>query len=128
LEKYNAPENKVILKHDFNISPTDMSTQVKDKNADSINNTANEYKKYFADRQQNPGFRVQVGVFERYEGAKEMVNSLRQLFTEPVTVINEYKDNKPVFKVRIGQFSTPEEAENFKKILFNEYNMTGIVL
>ena len=72
-------------------------------------------------------FRVQVGVFERYQGANEMVNALRQLFTEPVSVVNEYKDGAPIFKVRIGQFSSSEDAEKFKLILKSEYNMDGII-
>ncbi|MBK8668488.1 MAG: SPOR domain-containing protein [Saprospiraceae bacterium] len=62
-----------------------------------------------------------------YEGAKEMVNALRQLFVEQISVTNEYKESMPIFKVKIGQFATKDEAEAFKKILKDEYNMDGIV-
>ena len=73
-------------------------------------------------------FRVQVGVFQRHEGANEMVKTLQQLFVEQVTVTNELKNGVPVYKVRLGQFTTQSEAENFKNTLKNEYNMIGIVI
>ena len=56
-----------------------------------------------------------------------MVNTLRQLFTEPVTVVNEYTNNSPVFKVRIGQFYSIQDADRFRQNLKTEYNMDGIV-
>ncbi len=127
LDKHNAPENKVIIRHDFNTAPSASSKNTEVILSESMQQTNDEFNKYFFKPQTKSVFRVQVGVFERYQGANEMVNTLRQLFTEPVTVVNEYRDNAPVFKVRIGQFSSSEEAEKFKQILKNEYNMEGII-
>jgi len=124
LEKYNAPEHKKVVKYDFNTSPT----QAKRAQSESMKQTASEYTKYFDEPQKNDVFRVQVGVFQRHEGANEMVKTLQQLFVEQVTVTNELKNGVPVYKVRLGQFTTQSEAENFKNTLKNEYNMIGIVI
>lgn len=126
LEKYNAEENKIIIKHDFNTSPINVAGQT-EKESESMRATSEEYKRYFEEKQDRSAFRVQVGVFQRYEGAKEMVSALRQLFVEQVTVVNEYENGSPVFRVKIGQFRTKEEAEAFKNVLMKEYEMAGIV-
>lgn len=128
LNKYNAPEHKVATKHDFNTSPNTSFKENDIKESESMKQSANEYKKYYSEKQTNNAFRVQVGVFERYEGAADMVQTLKQFFVEQVTVTNEYKNGVPVFKVRIGQFETAEQAENFKKVIKNEYNMDGIII
>ncbi|MBK9733655.1 MAG: thioredoxin family protein [Saprospiraceae bacterium] len=127
LDKHNAPENKVIMRHDFNISPSKLIVDPEIKENDSMLLSEEEYKKYFEQEQTQSSFRVQVGVFERYKGADDMVNTLRQIFLEPINVVNEFRNEVPIFKVRIGQFSTYEEAESFRKILKTEYNMNGIV-
>lgn len=128
LEKYNAPEHKIATKHDFNTSPNNARHQNDIKESESMKVSANEYKKYYAEKQTHNAYRVQVGVFERYEGAADMVQTLKQFFGEQVTVTNDYKDGIPVFKVRIGQFETAEQAESFKKSIKAEYNMEGIII
>jgi len=127
LEKHNSSENKEIQRHEFNTSPSATLKNQEVVVSESMQQSRDEYHKYFYSPQTGTTYRVQVGVFERYQGASDMVNTLRQLFTEPVSVINEYKNNSPVFKVRIGQFSSSEEAEKFKLILKSEYNMEGII-
>lgn len=127
LDKYNAPEHKALIKYDFNTSPNTLTKQNDIKQSESMLESAAEYNKFYNQKQTQNAYRVQVGVFERYEGAADMVQTLRQFFVEQVTVTNEYRDGVPVFKVRIGQFGTQNEAENFKKILKAEYNMSGIV-
>lgn len=128
LEKHNNPKNKVIIRHEFNTAPSSLFNKEESIVSESMLENNEEYDTYFFKPQTNTVFRVQVGVFERYQGANDMVNTLRQLFTEPVSVINEYKDNAPIFKVRIGQFRSTEEARKFKQILKNEYNMEGVIL
>jgi thioredoxin 1 len=127
LEKHNAAENKIIIRHDFNTAPSAALKKPEVVISESMLQTSEEYNKYFYKSQTGTMYRIQVGVFERYQGASDMVNTLRELFTEPVSVINEYKNNAPMFKVRVGQFITSEEAERFKQILKNEYNIEGIV-
>ena len=127
LDKYNAPEHRQIIKHEFNTSPSDIKSEQPLKESETMMLSAAEYKKYFTQQQSESAYKVQVGVFQRYEGAKEMVNALRQLFVEQISVTNEYKESMPIFKVKIGQFATKDEAEAFKKILKDEYNMDGIV-
>lgn len=124
LEKYNAPENKKVVKHDFNTSPA----IVKNMPSESMKKSSAEMMKPFVEKEKGNLFRVQVGVFERFEGANEMVRSLQQLFSEQVTLTNEYRNGSPVFKVRIGQFQTHKEAESFKNAIKTDYNMDGIVI
>jgi thiol-disulfide isomerase/thioredoxin len=128
LEKHNAPENKLIIKHDFNVSPSQTAKNAALGETDGMKISREEYDKYYLQKQSAPAFTVQVGVFQKYNGANDMVNFLRQMFLEPVSVTNEYKDKMPIFKIRIGQFSTFEDADKFRKSLKADYNMEGIVI
>jgi thioredoxin 1 len=127
LDKHNAPTNKIIIKHDFNVSPSEAVKTQDIKETDSMMLSKEEYSRYFQQQQTQVAYRVQLGVFEKFEGANQMVNELRKTFLEPVTVVNEYRNDIPMFKVRMGEFTTYEEAESFRKILKTQYNMNGIV-
>ncbi|MEZ4909779.1 MAG: thioredoxin family protein [Saprospiraceae bacterium] len=126
LDKHNNPQNKFIHKYDFNLSPRAV-TLTTPENSDSMLLSNEEYVKYFQQTQTQLVYRVQTGVFETYESAEVMVKKLKDIFLEPVVVVNEYRDNKPMFKVRIGQYNTYEEAEDLRLILKQQYNMNGIV-
>jgi hypothetical protein len=52
---------------------------------------------------------------------------LRESFLEGVVVINDYKGDKVLFRVKLGQFATLEEAESFREILAEEFDIKGIV-
>ncbi|MFZ1751959.1 MAG: thioredoxin family protein [Saprospiraceae bacterium] len=126
LDKHNLPQNKVIIKHDLNSSPSEIGLDVT-KVQDPIMLSREEYKRYFEQAQTDNVYKVQMGVFQKYESANELVNKLRKIFLEDITVVHEYRDNSPYFKVRMGQFASYEEAESFRKILKSQYNMDGIV-
>lgn len=127
LSKYNEPANKVITKYDINTAPDLQHPRLADV-SESMKSVNDDFKKHFEDKTTDKTFRVQVGVFERYQGAKDMVQSLKQLFTEPITVSNEFKDGKPIYKVRIGQFDTFDQAHVFKNSIKSDFNMEGLVL
>ena len=126
LKKHNTAQNKVVIRHDFNQAPG--PAHILSFRSESMIRTANEYNKHFAQKQAQKMFRVQVGVFSNYQSAEKMVKVLSNLTDEPVTVINEYKDDEPVFKVRVGQFESSEAAEFFRNILNQGHSLKGIVI
>lgn len=127
LTKYNEPENKVITKHNINTAP-DLHHPRLSQVSESMKSTNDDFKKHFDGKVADKTYRVQLGVFERYQGAQEMVQALQQLFTEPITVSNEYKDGKPIYKVRIGQFDSWDAAQAFKNSIKSDFNMEGLIL
>ena len=127
LNKHNAPENKIVIKHDLNTSPSLSNVSLQLENNKDFNQSAEEYEKYYQQPQTEAVYRVQVGVFTKYKGANNLIKTLRENFLEPITVTTEYKDNVSYFKVCIGQFSKIEDAENLKRILKEEYKIEGIV-
>jgi thiol-disulfide isomerase/thioredoxin len=127
LNKYNEPTNKVITKHNINTAPDLHHPRLADV-SESMKSTNDDFNTHFNGKASAKTYRVQIGVFERYQGAQEMVQSLKQLFTEPITVSNEFKDGIPIYKVRIGQFDTWDEAQVFKNAIKSDFNMEGLIL
>jgi cell division septation protein DedD len=72
-------------------------------------------------------FRVQVGVFSRYDGAGDLVQMLRQSLEEPIMVITESRDDAILFRVQVGRFASLKEAEVLKMKMKNDMNLDGIV-
>jgi len=72
-------------------------------------------------------YRVQVGLYSDFKKTFKYVNELKQTFAEPIIVLNDYHDGKIVYKVMIGEFKNPELAQDYVKILKNEFGITGLV-
>ena len=66
-------------------------------------------------------------MFDDYKEAFKQVNDLRQTFIEDIIVLNDYRNGVTLYKVMMGQFQTYEEAESFRKILANHYDIKSIV-
>ena len=128
LNKYNAPENKQIIKYNYNTAPNQNFTISEYNNLESMQKNASQYQQFYGNQGTNRIYKLQLGVFERYQGADEMVKSLKQLFVEPMTITNEMKDGTLLYKVRIGQFNSYEDALQFKNAILGEYNMSGIII
>jgi len=57
---------------------------------------------------------IQVGAFRRYEGAKIYAKRYSLLSRQYKTIIkNEFKESKPIYRVRIEGFATEDDARNF---------------
>ncbi len=128
LNKYNAPENKQIVKYNINSSPNQHLNNIDYTNLASMQKSASKHQQFYENQNNNKIFRVQLGVFERYQSADEMVKSLKQLFVEPLTITNEMKDGTLLYKVRIGEFRSYDDAQQFKKTISDEYNMAGLII
>lgn len=125
LSKHNTLINKTIIRHDLNTAPSLIYSD--EFISESMNKMSDDYKKHFLVKQTNKMFRVQVGVFSSYQKAEQMVKTLTDLTDDPISVVSEYTDGNPVFKVRMGQFDSPEEAGDYKTKLLAEHNLNGIV-
>ena len=122
LNYHNSEENKAIVKHEVNKSPSDIlnSTLSEANQINNINSISDSEKR--ADI-----FRIQLGVFNKYENTRELVESLQSQFMDPVTVINDIKDGKAIYRVMMGEFETKSDASHYLAVLMEEYEMKGIV-
>jgi len=125
LSFHNHSANKVIQKHYLNTSPrstiTDAPPQAIDQSLSDL------YKNYQESQERKSVYRVQIGHYSNYESAFEKVNELRDQFFEPIIVLNDYQNGNTIYKLMMGDFKTMDEAESFRLILKNEYNIDGIV-
>lgn len=129
LKKYNAPENKQVIKYNMNSAPNQPLNAKEYNNYDSMQKNATQYQQFYGSQTgNNKVYKVQLGVFERYQGADDMVKTLRQFFVEPLTITNEMKNGTLLYKVRIGQFNSYDDAVQFKNSIMEEYSMDGIII
>lgn len=125
---HNAPVNKKVVKHGINSSPSlSAPTNIESKKVQEIALSQDEEKEYTERPKLYKVYKLQVGVFGKYESAEAYIKQLNSAFTEPVTVTNEMVDGKMVFKVCIGQFESADEAYNFRKILKEDKNIDSFV-
>lgn len=130
LSKHNAPDNRKIIKHDPNTSPGFQEVKYiqKDTQPTEIALSPQEQKDYDSKPVNQKIYKLQVGVFERYELAEKFILQLQQTFLEPVTVKNDLAGDKIVFKVYLGQFESKEDALQFKQNLINDHGLDSFVL
>jgi len=124
LHRHNSIDNKRVIVNGVNASPKQAQHTYKSED-DSFTMTSAEYNNYKDSKKSV--YRVQTGVYEEYSGAAKMVATLKETFLEDVIVLNDYRGEKVLFKVMLGQFATMEEAESFRKILAREFDIEGIV-
>ncbi len=128
LKKYNAPENKEIIKYNLNTSPNHQLNNTEYNNYESMQKNASQLQQFYSNQADKKVYKVQLGVFERYQSADEMIRTLKHFFVEPLSITNEMKNGTLLYKVRIGQFSSYDDALLFKNAIMQEYNMDGIII
>ena len=126
LDLHNSPENKVVIKHDFNKSPKRINGGQDVEEEDPWTISQKDYRRY-AEMEEKRNYRVQVGAFTEYNDAHERVLYLRNTFIEPIVVLNDFRDDKVIFKVMLGQFDSASEADSFCKILKTNFGLDAIV-
>ena len=122
LDMHNKTQNKVIIKHDINISPSKGHPGFE---RSELEKTYLRYIESSSKRTRN--YRLQMGIYIDYESAFEKVRSLKNTFLEPIIVINDFVDEKVRFKVMMGEFPTMDEAKSFQKILKKEFELDAII-
>jgi len=128
LEFHNHPNNKVKIMHQFNSSPaTDANTASASSSSSDDYDMKLLYEEYRRSEKTKSTYRLQIGVYEEYQQAFDKVNVLREEFLEPIVVLNDYRDGKTLYKVMMGEFKSQNEAESFRVILINSFNIKSIV-
>jgi len=126
LEIHNSPENKVVIKHDFNQSPKRINGAEDAEKDVPWTIRQNDYRRYLASEEKR-NYRVQTGVYTDYTDAHAQVQYLRNTFIEPIMVMNDFKGDKVLFKVMLGQFKTSSEAQSFCNRLKINFKIDAIV-
>lgn len=126
LDLHNSPKNKIVIKHDFNQSPKRINGTEDLEEEDPWTISSNDYRRY-VELEEKRNYRVQVGVYKDYTKAHEKVIFLRNTFIEPIVVLNDFKDDKVLFKVMLGQFESISEADSFCKILKTNFSIDAII-
>ncbi len=127
LQLHNSPENRVVIKHDFNKSPKRINGSEDIETDDPWTITQDDYRRY-AEMEEKRNYRVQVGVYDDYSDAQKEVIKLRETFLEPIVVLNDFKNDKVLFKIMLGQFRSLSEANSFCKILKTNFSIEDAIV
>lgn len=125
LEFHNNPANTLKIIHKVNKSPKDH--MIEDDEYQDAQELQILYEAYKRKEKIKSNYRLQIGVFDDYKEAFKQVNELRETFIEEIIVLNDYRNGVTLYKVMMGKFLTYEEAESFRKILANHYDIKSIV-
>jgi thioredoxin-related protein len=125
LESHNNQANKVTITYSTNTSPSKQNT-APSKVTKQFEANKDLLEGYASDNA-NRIFRLQMGVFDDYENAFTLVNALKEEFIDPIIVLNDYKDGSVRYKIMMGEFSTQDEAEGYRKIVSRDFSRESIV-
>lgn len=108
--------NKDNYVHNINTSPREAATFEAPKldPGESMDYTKKQY-------------RMQIGVFTTIDKAFKKSEELKQIFLQPVTIIQEDKNGKVLYKVLLGDFGSFTEAKSFKKILSEQFQIEAVL-
>jgi thioredoxin-related protein len=122
LHLHNTHRNKVKIKHSVNSAPPVIDNTKENKVIQE------NYLRYVESTNRTTrNYRLQMGLFENYDNAFNKVDQLQKIFLEPIIVVNDYIKEKVRYRVMMGEFTTLSEAESFRKILKNEFNLNAII-
>ena len=93
LQLHDSPENRVVIKHDFNKSPKTDKWDSEDAEEEDAPWTISQddYRRY-TEMEEKRNYRVQVGVYDDYSAAQKEVDKLRETFLEPIVVLNDFRE------------------------------------
>ena len=128
LDSHSPSAPKDIVKHDFNMSPHDVSVALLQNYSfeveDEISISKEEYDNYVAG--QSKVYKLQMGVFRNFEGAMQYVNQLRKRFLEEIEIVEESRDDDFLYKVIMGEFDSLSSAEEFRQNLKEKYDLDSV--
>jgi len=122
LKTHNHKGNKTIVRHNLNSSPRKKLTSY--KNRPSRSSRAYQPQTTYSTRKKSK-FRVNVGTFQNSSGAHNYYNVLQQTFADPIVILQEVEKGKVVYNVLMGDFITESEANDYKKILEEQFDIKG---
>ncbi len=120
LAYHNNARNKMAISHNLNTSPSIYS----ENRGPNLNHLYNQYQ--IAEKFRT-NYKLQLGNYHDYNDAFDKVQELKEIFIEPIIVLNSYVDNTTQYRVLMGEFKTINEAESFRKILKTDFKMDSVV-
>lgn len=120
LDFHNNTKNKIVISHKVNTSPGVYS----ENRGPNLNHLYNQYQ--IAEKFRT-NYKLQLGNYTNYTEAFDKVQELKEIFLEPIIVLNSCVENTTQYKVLMGEFKTLDEAESFRKILKTDFKMDSIV-
>ncbi len=106
----HAESNAPFIKHKVNSSPRELVQN--DYTASTSGELTDSAKTMY---------RMQMGVFSTLESANIKSEELKQQFVDKISIIQQEKDGKILFKVLLGEFNTLNEARSFNRYLMSNF-------
>jgi len=119
LKMHNSEPNKEVMAT-INTSPKELRSQKR-------RNSGSKAPSVDMTRRSQSSYKIQVGIFEDYESAVGYFQKLQEDFLEPIIVLNDYTNGAVRYKIMMGDFQSENEADSFRDILENEYEIKGFV-
>jgi thiol-disulfide isomerase/thioredoxin len=119
LDRNKTPIDLNVQKKPVNISPREISRPATEQSA---------LEKESELRSLDHIYRVQVGVYSKYEGAVKIMNELSLKTFEQVQIVEDIKGNQKIYKVVIGHFINTDGAERLRSSFKKDYNIESIVV
>lgn len=120
LSFHDNPKNRTVQNRKENSNPAIYA----DDRGPKLDNLYTQYQ--IAERFRT-NYKLQIANYFNYNDAYEKVKELKETFIEPIVVLNTYMDNTTQYRVLMGEFKTIEEAESFRKILKNDFEIDSII-
>ncbi len=133
LGNYIVDEVGSIPEHAFNTSPLDIVTEkntakVEEPKEEIVDSSIDQGSEKEQIKEEEPDFKLQMGVFRNRQGAETRLKTLESKFVEPLEILEVDHSEVPMFKVVMGDFESIESAKEFKSILYKEFELDSIVL
>jgi thioredoxin-related protein len=129
LRKHKEMGSQSVIKFEPNRAPGSnfQTEQISDPAVSDPFISSDDFLRYFFHHPEMKTYRIETGTFSDFTSASAQVQLFRKKYNEPINVVNEIKDGAVVFKVQLGQFLKPEEAEQFRKKLKEELDIEALV-
>lgn len=120
LGKHNSDKGMSYYK------PNTSPKKVKTEDDENFKISKEEYMRY-SQSDENRDYQLQMGVYSTAEAAFAKVKQLEERFMESIVVQRDTRMENPTYRVLMGSFQTLAEADSFRKILRNDFDLDAIV-
>lgn len=94
---------------------------------DEFSISREEYLNYSRMEEKRSNYRVQVGLYKEFSDASARSRELKEIFIDPIVILQDTQNGQKMYKVLLGNFASLDEAESFRKILKDQFNIQAII-
>jgi thioredoxin-related protein len=141
-----TPEGKVVEKIDGFVTPEDFTTALKRNRfkhglpndmvfmyddpplSGFIIPSGKGLYRFFYEKQESEGYGVQIGIFESYESVLTKVEELQANFHRNIILHVDTLENKTVYRIILGTFSTRRSAMTYNEMLLMKEGYNGMIV